>query len=53
MPWRLDTMITENEKELKRIISELEQLRKDIYDYGYDESALWYIDNAIQSLKNI
>jgi hypothetical protein len=46
-------MTTANEKDLKNIIAELEQFRKDVYDYDYDKETLWYIDNAIQSLKNI
>ena len=46
-------MTAVNEKELKNIIAELEQFRKDVYDFDYDRETLWYIDNAIRSLKNI
>lgn len=46
-------MTAVNEKELKDIIAELEQFRKDVYDFDYDRETLWNIDNAIRSLKNI
>jgi len=44
-------MKTDNRQAIKAKIKELKELRNDIYDYDYDEDALWYIDRAIERLQ--
>ena len=46
-------MKTENFERVKELLEELTQLRRDIYDYDYDDDALWCIDNARIALNNI
>ena len=46
-------MKTENREELKGLIKQVEQFREDIYDWDYDETALWHLDEAIRQLKHI
>ena len=46
-------MKTDNYEKLNEIINELVIFRNDIYDYDYDEYALWYLDEAITQLKRV
>ncbi len=43
----------DNRKELKDLIKKVEQFRDDIYDYDYDETALWHLNEAIRQLNFI
>ena len=46
-------MITENKHELNEILKKLQKFRDFIYDFDYDENALWHLDEAINNLKRI
>ena len=43
-------MKADNREAIKGKIKELKELWQEIYDYDYDESALWYISRAVESL---
>jgi len=45
-------MKSETRDALESIIKELEQLKSDVYDYDYDDTVIWNINNALRSLKN-
>lgn len=45
-------MKTETMDEIRAEIRNLTVLYNDIYDYDYDETALWCINEAINNLKN-
>ncbi len=44
-------MKTDNREAIKSKLAELKELRQDIYDYDYDETALWHLDRAIENLQ--
>lgn len=44
-------MKAETIKDIREEINKLKKLRSDIYDYDYDDTALWHIDEAINHLK--
>jgi len=46
-------MKTDNKETLDRLIKELEELRKEIYDYDYDSDTLWLLDEALGRLRQI
>lgn len=45
-------MKTETMEEIREEIRRLEVLYREIYDYDYDETALWHIAEAHEHLKN-
>lgn len=45
-------MTTDSKNQLKKALGELEQARRDIYDYDYDSTVLECVDNAIMNVKN-
>ena len=46
-------MKQDNREELKELIKKVEQFHDDIYDYDYDDTALWHLNEAIRNLKAI
>ena len=46
-------MNSENRKELETLIEKLKKFRDEVYDYNYDEYALWHLDEAIRQLERI
>lgn len=46
-------MKTDNKEKVWEFIKQLQEFRQDIYDYDYDDTALWNLTNAITSLHNI
>lgn len=46
-------MKAETRKRIEAILDDLEQLRREVYDYDYDYETLWHIFQAQNLLKNI
>ena len=46
-------MKTDTRNELRELIERLENFRDEVYDYDYDDTALWHLDEAIKNLKRI
>ena len=46
-------MKTETRDALERIVQELSDFWKDVYDYDYDREVLWYISEAKRNLDEI
>jgi len=44
-------MKAENRQSLESKVKELKELRQNIYDYDFNETAIWYISRAIESLE--
>jgi len=45
--------MTDTRNELRELIERLKTFYDDVYDYDYDEYALWHLNEAIKHLERI